>query len=63
MDKVEINLTLTVAQVNNVLAHLARGAYGDVADLVAEIRKQAAPQVEKAVANQENQAAEPPTAA
>ena len=61
MDKVEIDLKLTVGQVNNVLAHLARGAYGDVADLVTEIRRQATPQVEKAALKQENQVSEPPT--
>ena len=63
MDKVEIDLKLTVGQVNNILAHLARGAYADVADLVTEIRKQATPQVEKAALKQENQASEPPTEA
>lgn len=45
MDNISIDLKLTVAQVNNILAHLSRGAFSDVASLIEEIRQQAAPQV------------------
>ena len=48
MDKIELELKLTVAHVNAILAHLARGAYADVADLIAHIRGQAQPQVDAA---------------
>lgn len=49
MDNLEINLKLTVAQVNAVLAHLSKGAYADVVDLITNIREQAVPQVSNAV--------------
>lgn len=48
LDKVEIELKLSVAQVNAVLVHLARGSYGEVADLISDIRAQAMPQVAEA---------------
>lgn len=48
MDNVSIDLKLTVAQVNIILAHLGRGAFSDVAAVIEEIRKQAAPQVANA---------------
>lgn len=72
LDKVEIELKLTVAQVNAVLVHLAKGSYSEVADLISDIRAQAMPQVAEAQkaptevpspASVDNQAEVPPTAA
>jgi len=54
MDNIELELKLTVAHVNAILKHLAKGAYEEVADLVALLHSQAKPQVEAATA--------PPTA-
>ena len=50
MDNLELELKLTVAHVNAILKHLARGAYEEVADLVALLHSQAKPQVEAAAA-------------
>jgi hypothetical protein len=50
MDNIEIELKLTVAHVNAILKHLAKGAYEEVADLVALLHSQAKPQVETATA-------------
>jgi hypothetical protein len=49
MDNLELDFKLTVAQVNMILAHLAKGAYADVADLITHLHTQAKPQVEAAV--------------
>jgi hypothetical protein len=43
----EVSLNLTVAQVNVILHNLSRGAFAEVADLIAEIRKQVVPQLPK----------------
>lgn len=51
MDNIEIELKLTVAHVNAILAHLAKGAYAEVSDLIAHIRAQALPQVSAAQAS------------
>lgn len=56
MDNLEIQLKLTVAQVNAVLANLAKGAYADVADLIANIREQALPQVSAFAKSQQDPA-------
>jgi hypothetical protein len=48
MDNLELNLKLTVAHINTILAHLAKGAYADVADLITHLHTQAKPQVEAA---------------
>jgi hypothetical protein len=45
MDNAVIDLKLTVAQINVILNHLARGAYVEVQPIVDEIRAQAAPQL------------------
>lgn len=45
MEKLELNLTLTVQQVNVILKYLGGGAYIEVADIVAQIREQAALQL------------------
>jgi len=50
MDNIKINLELTVAHVNAILKHLAKGAYEEVVDLVALLHSQAKPQVEAASA-------------
>ena len=50
MDNIELELKLTVAHVNAILKHLAKGAYEEVADLVALLHSQAKPQVEAATA-------------
>jgi hypothetical protein len=46
MENLELNLKLTVAHINLVLAHLAKGAYADVADLITLLHGQAKPQIE-----------------
>jgi len=48
MDNLELNLKLTVAHINTILAHLAKGMYADVADLITHLHTQAKPQVEAA---------------
>lgn len=48
MDNLKLNLELTVAHINTILAHLAKGAYVDVADLIAHLHSQAKPQIEAA---------------
>jgi len=48
MDNLKLNLELTVAHINTILAHLAKGAYADVADLIAYLHSQAKPQIEAA---------------
>ncbi len=58
MDNIELELKLTVAHVNAILKHLARGAYEEVADLVALLHSQAKPQVEAAAAPPVEPAAE-----
>lgn len=45
MDNTEVNLRLTVAQVNMILKHLGNGSYVDVVDIINEIRLQAVPQI------------------
>ena len=45
-----ISLSLTVEQVNLVLAALGNAPYAQVASTIAEIQKQAAPQVQSAPA-------------
>lgn len=46
MNDLELELKLTVAHVNTILAHLAKGAYADVVDLINHLHAQAKPQVE-----------------
>jgi hypothetical protein len=41
-----INLNHTIEEVNIILNHLARGAYGDVHILIEKIKNQANPQVD-----------------
>jgi len=48
MDNLKLNLELTVAHINTILSHLAKGAYADVADLIAHLHSQAKPQIEAA---------------
>jgi hypothetical protein len=48
MNKLEVELKLTVEKIDMILAHLAKGAYQEVADLIAHIRGQALPQVQAA---------------
>jgi hypothetical protein len=43
-----INLQLEVKEIEAILNHLARGMFGDVADLISKIRMQAIPQVQPA---------------
>lgn len=45
MENLELNLTLTVQQVNVILKYLGGGTYIEVTDIVAKIRDQAAPQL------------------
>lgn len=42
-----LKLELTIEEVNNILSHLDKGVYGQVAGLIAKIREQAVPQLEK----------------
>jgi len=50
MDNVQIDLKLNLQQVNAILVLVSRGPYSEVADLIAEIRKQVQPQFEAAQA-------------
>lgn len=52
MNDVQVDLKLTFQQVNAVLLLVSRGAYAEVADLIAEIRRQVQPQFEAAQAAQ-----------
>ena len=45
LEKIEVDLKLTVAHVNTILAHLAKGVYSEVVDLISHLRSQALPQV------------------
>lgn len=48
LEKIEVDLKLTVAHINTILAHLAKGAYSEVVDLINHLRGQAVPQVQAA---------------
>ena len=52
MNDVQIELKLSLQQVNAILLLVSRGAYAEVADLIAEIRRQVQPQFEAAQAAQ-----------
>ena len=43
----QINLTLSLKEVNTILAGLMQGPYNEVANLISEIEAQAKPQLEK----------------
>lgn len=47
MDNTQVTLTLTVDQVNKVLASLAKMPYEAVADLIGEIRQSAMKQIQE----------------
>ena len=40
-----INFTLSIDQANLIMKHLGNGSYVEVSDLVAELQRQAAPQL------------------
>jgi hypothetical protein len=44
----DLELKLTIDQVNVILVHLAKGAYNDVADIITEIHKQSREQLSQA---------------
>ena len=48
MDNLELELKLTVAHVNAILKHIAKGAYEDVSEVIVALHSQAKPQVEAA---------------
>jgi len=48
MDNLELELKVTVTQINTILKHLSQGAYAEVSDLIALLHSQAKPQVEAA---------------
>ena len=48
MDNIELELKLTVAHVNAILKHLAKGAYEEVSEVIVALHSQAKPQVEAA---------------
>lgn len=52
MENKEINLTLTVAEINIVLGALGKGPYEAVEFIIAKVREQAMSQVEQV--NEEN---------
>lgn len=60
MDNLEIELKLTVANVNLILGHLSKGAYSEVADLIAIIRGQSLPQLNAAQAAKAGEESAPP---
>lgn len=45
METTEVNLRLTVAQINTILKYLGSGSYLEVVDIINEIRSQAVPQI------------------
>jgi len=47
MENKEITLTLSIAEVNNVLGALGKGPYEVVEPIIAKIREQAMPQVQE----------------
>jgi hypothetical protein len=53
MEKLELELKLTIAHVNLILKHLSQGAYAEVSDLITLLHGQAKPQVEAATATQQ----------
>ena len=46
--KMTINIKLEVYELETALQHIAKGAYAEVATLIAKIHEQAAPQVKAA---------------
>jgi hypothetical protein len=52
MENLELELKITVNQVNTILKHLSQGAYAEVSDLIALLHGQAKPQVEAAAATE-----------
>lgn len=50
MENLELDLKLSVAQINIVLKYLGAGAYAEVAELIAAIHEQSKPQLEAYVA-------------
>lgn len=50
MENTNMNLNLTVQQVNVILKYLGAGAYLEVAELIQVIRDQCAPQIQAAAA-------------
>lgn len=48
MENTNMNLNLTVQQVNVILKYLGAGAYLEVAELIQVIRDQCAPQIQAA---------------
>ena len=51
MENKEINLTLTVAEINVVLGALGKGPYEAVESVITKIREQAMPQVQQVEEN------------
>ena len=52
MDNLELELKVTVAQINTILKYLSQGVYAEVSDLIALLHGQAKPQVEAAAATE-----------
>lgn len=46
MENMNINLTLTVAQLNTILKYLGNGVFAEVESAIAAIREQAIPQLQ-----------------
>lgn len=46
MENFVVDLKLSVAQVNMILAHLAKGSFESVSEVIAEIQRQGTPQVD-----------------
>jgi hypothetical protein len=59
MDNLELELKLTVAHINMILKHLAKGAYEEVSELIAVLHMQAKPQVEASVAPAAEETSDP----
>lgn len=49
MENLEINVKLSVAQINTILKYLGAGTYAEVADLITSLHAQARPQLEQAL--------------
>ena len=52
MENLELDVKLTVNQINTILKYLGAGTYTEVADLITSLHAQARPQLDQASLNQ-----------
>lgn len=61
LDKIEVPLLLNASEVNAILKHLSAGSFAEVAPLIAKIKAQGDPVIERAVAIMRGTPAPPPS--